>query len=44
VLTGIHLATVRLMVSPDRTRIGQGTWEWPGRSIMTAAVRDAHAE
>ena len=44
VLTGIHLATVRLMVSPDRIRIGQGPWGRPGRSIMTAAVRDAHAE
>jgi hypothetical protein len=43
-LAGIHQATVRLMVSPDRIRIGQGPWGRPGRSIMTAAVRDAHGE
>lgn len=44
VLVAIHQAIVRLMVSPDRIRIGQGPWGRPGRSIMTATVRDAHAE
>jgi hypothetical protein len=44
VLTGIHLATVRLTVSPERIRVGQGPWPRPGRSIRAATVRDAHAE
>lgn len=44
VLTGIHLATVRLTVSPERIRIGQGPWPRAGRSIRAAAVRDARAE
>jgi hypothetical protein len=44
VLAGIHLATVRLMVSPERVRIGQGPWRCSGRSIMTDAVLDARAE
>lgn len=43
-LAGIHLATVRLTVSPERIRIGQGPWPRPGRSISAAAVREAHAE
>jgi hypothetical protein len=44
VLTGIHLATVRLTVSPERIRIGPGPWPRPGRSIRAAAVRGAYAE
>ena len=43
-LAGIHLATVRLTVSPERIRIGQGPWPRPGRSISAAAVREVHAE
>jgi hypothetical protein len=41
VLTGLQMATVRLMAGPGYVRVSQGPWGRPGRVIPAGAVRDA---
>lgn len=44
VLAGVQMTTVRLMVSPEYVRVGQGPWGWPQRVIPAPAIRAAHAQ
>jgi hypothetical protein len=41
VLTGVQMATVRLMVDSECVRVSQGPWGRAGRVIPAGAVRDA---